>query len=52
MKKASKLLYKAMYPGDNNQSVSVALAIFDQSISAAIESYFSNRLDTSFFDTL
>ena len=29
-----------MYPGDNNQSVPVALAIFDQSISAAIESYF------------
>ena len=49
MKKASKLSYKAMHPGDNKQSVPLALAIFDQSILAAIESYYPNRLDASSF---
>ena len=29
-----------MYPSDNNQSLPVAVAVFDQSISAALESYF------------
>ena len=38
MKKASKLSNKVMHPGDNKQSVPLALAIFDQSTSAAIES--------------
>ena len=47
MKKASKLTYKAMHPGDNKQSVPLALAIFDRSRSAAIESYYPNRLDIS-----
>ena len=49
MKKASKFLYKAMHPGDNKQSQPLALAIFDQSTSAAIESYYPNRLDASSF---
>ena len=30
MKKVSKLSYKAMHPGDNKQTVPLALAIFDQ----------------------
>ena len=38
-----------MYPGDNKQSVPLALAIFDQITSAAIESYYPNRLDASSF---
>ena len=38
-----------MHPGDNKQSVPLALAIFDQSTSAALESYHPNRLDASSF---
>ena len=49
IKKASKLSYKAMHPGDNKQSVLLALAIFDRSTSAAIESYSPYRLDASSF---
>ena len=49
IKKASKLSYKAMHPGDNKESVPLALAIFDRSTSAAIESYYPNRLDASSF---
>ena len=49
MKKASKLSYKAIHPGYNKPSVPLALAIFDQSTSAAIESYYPNRLDASSF---
>ena len=49
MKKASKLSYKAMHPGDNKQSVPLALAIFDQGISATIESYYPNRLGACSF---
>ena len=49
IKKTSKLSYKAMHPGDNKQSVLLALAIFDRSTSAAIESYYPYRLDASSF---
>ena len=49
MKKVSKLSYKAMHSGGNKQSVPLALAIFVQSTSAAIESYYPNRLDASSF---
>ena len=38
-----------MHPGDNKQSVPLALANFDQSTSTAIESYYPNRLDASSF---
>ena len=38
-----------MHPGDNKQIVPLALAIFDQSTSAAIEIYYPNRLDASSF---
>ena len=40
MRKANKLTYKVLHPGDNKQSVQSALAIFDPTTSAAIESYF------------
>ena len=49
LKKASKLSYKAMHPGDNKQRVALALVIFDQTTSSAIETYFANRLDASSF---
>ena len=41
-----------MHPGDNKQSVPLVLATLDQSTSAAIESYYPNRLDASSFLTL
>ena len=40
LRKAYKLPYKVLHPGDNKQSVPLALAIFDPTTSAAIESYF------------
>ena len=49
MKKVSKLSYKAMHPGDDQQSVPLALAIFDQSTFTAIEIYYPNWLDASSF---
>ena len=52
MTNASKLSYKAMHPGDNKESVPLALWIFDQGTSAAIESYNPNRLDASSFPKL
>ena len=38
-----------MHPGDNKQIAPLALAIFNQSTSAAIESYHPNQLDASSF---
>ena len=52
MTNASKLSYKATHPGDNKESVPLALWIFDQGTSAAIESYNPNRLDASSFSKL
>ena len=40
LRKANKLTYEVLHPGDNKQSVPLALAIFDPTISATIESYF------------
>ena len=40
LRKADKLTYKVLHPGDNKQSVPLALAIFDPTTSTAIESYF------------
>ena len=40
LRKANKLTYKVLHPGDNKQSVPLALAIFNPTTSAAIESYF------------
>ena len=41
--KANKLTYKVLHPGDNKQSVPLALAILDPTTSATIESYFPER---------
>ena len=40
MRKANKLTYKVLHPGDNKQSAPLALAIFDSTTSTATESYF------------
>ena len=40
LRKANKLTYKVLHPGDNKQSVLLALAIFDPTTFPAIESYF------------
>ena len=40
MKKAPKLTLKVLHPGSNKQNVPLALAIFDETTSAAIHSYF------------
>ena len=45
LKKAFKLTYKSLQPGDNKQSMSLALSIFDATTSAAIESYYPDRYD-------
>ena len=49
LRKAHKLSYKALRPGDNKQSVPLALAIFDPTTFAALESYFSDRMDAAAF---
>ena len=40
LRKTNKLTYKVLHPEDTKQSVPLALAIFDPTTSAAIESYF------------
>ena len=49
LRKAYKLTYKSLDPGDNKQNVSLALSIFDATTSAAIESYYPDRYDASEF---
>ena len=49
LRKAHKLTYRAIHPGNNKQSVSLALAIFDETTSAAIRSYFPERNDAASF---
>ena len=43
LRKAPKISYKVLHPGNNKQSVPIALSIFDATTSAAIESYFPDR---------
>ena len=52
LRKAHKLTYRAIHPGNNKQSVSLALAIFDETTSAAIRSYFPEINDAASFLTL
>ena len=47
LRKAPRITYQAIHPGNNKQNVSLALAIFDESTSAAIKSYFPDRLDAA-----
>ena len=47
LRKAPKLTYKVTHPGNNKQNVSLALAIFHESTTAAIKSFFPHRLDAA-----
>ena len=49
LRKAPKLTYKATHPGNNKQDVPLALAVFDETTSAAIRSYFPDREDAASF---
>ena len=49
LKKAHKLSYSALHPGNNKQNVKLALAIFDEATIAAIRSYFPDRTDFAGF---
>ena len=52
LKKAHKLTYTALHPGNNKQNVPLALAIFDESTIAATKSYLPERHDIAGFLTL
>ena len=52
LRKAPKLNYQAMHPGNKKQSVPLALAIFDEKTIAACKDYFPNREDMSSFLTV
>ena len=47
MKKARKINYQATHPGNNKQDVNLALAILDETTTAAILSYFPERNDAA-----
>ena len=49
MRKAPKLSYRALHPGNNKQSVPLALAIFHESTIAGVRSYFPERKDMANF---
>ena len=49
LKRAPKLTNTATYPVSNKQKVSLALSAFDETTSAAIKSYYADRLDAASF---
>ena len=49
LKKARKLTLKVLHPGSNKQNVSLALAIFDETTSAAIQLYFPQQSSAAKF---
>ena len=49
LRKAPKMSARVLHPGSNKQSVPLALAIFHETTSAAITSYFPNCKDASDF---
>ena len=51
-RKANKLTSRAMHPGNNKQSVNLALSTFYESTIAASKSYFPERKDISGFLSL
>ena len=51
-KKSTQKTYQVTHPDSNKQSVSLTLAIFQESTTAAIKIYFPNRLDAANFLTL
>ena len=48
-KMAPKLNYRALHPGNNKQNVPLALAVFHETTSTAIRSYFPERVDAASF---
>ena len=51
-RKARKITYQVTHLGNNKQTVLLTLAIFQENTTAAIKSYFRNRLDAANFLTL
>ena len=49
LRKAPKLSYNALHPGNNKQNVGLALAVFDEKTIAACMSYFPTRKDMAAF---
>ena len=49
LRKAPKLSYQALHPGNNKQSIPLALSIFDETTIAATRSYMTNREDMASF---
>ena len=49
LRKAPKLGYKSLHPGDNKQNVELALAIFHETTIAASRNYYPEREDISGF---
>ena len=49
LRKAPKLTNETIHPGNVKQSMPLALAIFDESTTAAIECYFPEKSDTAYF---
>ena len=47
LKKAHKITFQVTHPGNNKQNVSHALAIFHETTSAAILSYYPERVDAA-----
>ena len=52
VRKASKLTYSALHPGNNKQNVPLPLAIFDETTNAAFKSFFLVRKNVANFLTL
>ena len=49
LRKAPKLSYKSLHPGDNKQSVPLVLNIFDRTTAIGINKYFPEAKDASEF---
>ena len=49
LRKAAKLSYQALHPGNNNQNVFLTLAVFYDATIAAAKSYYPSREDVSEF---
>lgn len=49
LRKANKLTYRSLHPGNNKQSVSLALSIFHESTIVGVRSYFPEREDMAGF---
>ena len=52
LRKAPKISQKVLHPGNNKQSAPLALAIFDETTSTAIRSYFPEKSSAAEFVNL